>query len=277
MQTALRSLKAGVAHAPSRRTGRGHGRSRSASPLSGLAISGAFTPIIIRATRAPSWSPWSTPTQERARAVAAEFGAEPAVDYRSIIGRVDAASVAVPTPLHYDIARALIEAGIHVLVEKPLTDSVDERGSRSPTSPRRERRCSRSAISSASPAPTGRSPRSSPIRSISRAIASRRGRIAGVEVDVILDLMIHDIDMIIGLVDFAGRPGRCRRHAGARQEDRPRQCPHHLRIGLRRQRHREPGELQDRAAHAGLCAATNISAAISARGASPAIGCAAIR
>ena len=38
----------------------------------------------------------------RARAVAAEFGAEPAFDYRSIIGRVDAASVAVPTPLHYD-------------------------------------------------------------------------------------------------------------------------------------------------------------------------------
>ncbi len=31
----------------------------------------------------------------------------------------------MPTPLHYDIARELIEAGIHVLVEKPLTDSVD--------------------------------------------------------------------------------------------------------------------------------------------------------
>ena len=63
--------------------------------------------------------------QERAKAVAAEFGAEAATDYRSIIGRVDAASVAVPTPLHYDIARELIEAGIHVLVEKPLTDSVE--------------------------------------------------------------------------------------------------------------------------------------------------------
>ena len=62
---------------------------------------------------------------ERARAVAKEFGAEPASDYRSIVGRVDAASVAVPTPLHYDVARDLIEAGIHVLVEKPLTDSVE--------------------------------------------------------------------------------------------------------------------------------------------------------
>ena len=39
--------------------------------------------------------------EERARAVATEFGAEPAFDYRSIFGRVDAVSVAVPTPLHY--------------------------------------------------------------------------------------------------------------------------------------------------------------------------------
>src|SRR4030042_2481278 len=62
---------------------------------------------------------------DRAQAVAKEFGAEAAFDYRSIIGRVDAASVAVPTPLHYEIARDLIKAGIHVLVEKPLTDGVD--------------------------------------------------------------------------------------------------------------------------------------------------------
>src|SRR3970040_2184182 len=51
--------------------------------------------------------------EDRARAIAGEFGG------------VDAASVAVPTPLHYEIAREFIEAGIHVLVEKPLTDSVD--------------------------------------------------------------------------------------------------------------------------------------------------------
>src|SRR5262245_42827914 len=63
--------------------------------------------------------------QDRGRAVASEFGGEAASDYRSIIGKVDAASVAVPTPLHYAIARELIEAGVHVLVEKPLTDSEE--------------------------------------------------------------------------------------------------------------------------------------------------------
>src|SRR5512144_1816458 len=63
--------------------------------------------------------------EERARAVAAEFGGEPVFDYRSIIGRVDAASVAVPTTLHYEVARPLIEAGINVLIEKPITETVD--------------------------------------------------------------------------------------------------------------------------------------------------------
>ena len=60
----------------------------------------------------------------RAATVATEFGAEPATDYRSLLGRVDAVSIAVPTPLHYDIARELIEGGLHVLVEKPITDSL---------------------------------------------------------------------------------------------------------------------------------------------------------
>src|SRR4029453_4372574 len=62
---------------------------------------------------------------ERARAVAAEFGAEPAFHYRSILGKGDGASVAVPTPLHYEIASSLIESGVHVLVEKPLTDGEE--------------------------------------------------------------------------------------------------------------------------------------------------------
>ena len=137
---------------------------------------------------------------ERARAVAAEFGAEPVFDFRSILGKVDAASVAVPTPLHYEIASALIEAGIHVLVEKPLTDSV-ESGSKLASLAE-----ARKAILQ-----VGHIERfSSAYRTLAKVIAEplyfESYRIApwknrGVEVDVILDLMIHDIDMIIGLVD----------------------------------------------------------------------------
>ena len=136
---------------------------------------------------------------ERAGAVAAEFGGEAASDYRSVIGKVDAASVAVPTPLHYQIARELIEAGIHVLVEKPITDS-EESG----------RALTGLADARKTVLQVGHIERfSSAYRTLSKIIGEplyfESYRIApwknrGVEVDVILDLMIHDIDMIIGLV-----------------------------------------------------------------------------
>jgi predicted dehydrogenase len=138
--------------------------------------------------------------ETRARAVAKEFGGEAVSDHRSIIGRVDAASVAVPTPLHYAIARELIEAGIHVLVEKPITDSEDT-----------GRRLADLAKSRKTVLQVGHIERfSSAYRTLANIISDplyfESYRIApwknrGVEVDVILDLMIHDIDMIIGLVD----------------------------------------------------------------------------
>ena len=47
---------------------------------------------------------------ERAKAMAEEFGAEAVTDHREIYDKVDAVSVAVPTPFHFDVARDLIEA-----------------------------------------------------------------------------------------------------------------------------------------------------------------------
>jgi predicted dehydrogenase len=137
--------------------------------------------------------------EARARAVASEFGGEPLTDYRSIVGRVDAASVAVPTPLHYAIARDLIDGGVHVLVEKPIADN-EESG----------RLLASLADQRKTVLQVGHIERfSSAYRTLSKIIAGplyfESYRIApwknrGVEVDVILDLMIHDIDMIIGLV-----------------------------------------------------------------------------
>src|ERR1700676_2268323 len=56
----------------------------------------------------------------RACAAAAKYGAAAYRDHRGLIGVVDAASVTVPAALHHEVARDLIDAGIHVLVEKPL-------------------------------------------------------------------------------------------------------------------------------------------------------------
>ena len=58
--------------------------------------------------------------------VGTELGVAAVSDYREILDQVDAVSLAVPTPLHHPIGRALLEHGIHVLVEKPIATTVAE-------------------------------------------------------------------------------------------------------------------------------------------------------
>src|SRR2546430_9997046 len=64
--------------------------------------------------------------EERAQIVAAEREVTWTDDWRSLIGAVDAVSLAVPTEAHSEIAGTLLEAGIHVLVEKPISRTLDE-------------------------------------------------------------------------------------------------------------------------------------------------------
>lgn len=64
---------------------------------------------------------------ERTRALGAEFGIERvARDYREVIDTIDAAVITVPHSLHYPIARDLLDRGVHVLCEKPLTETAEE-------------------------------------------------------------------------------------------------------------------------------------------------------
>jgi NAD-dependent oxidoreductase involved in siderophore biosynthesis len=58
---------------------------------------------------------------ERARnSVGAELGVPAYAEYRELLGKVDAVSIVTPTPSHYETAKAFLEAGAHVLVEKPM-------------------------------------------------------------------------------------------------------------------------------------------------------------
>jgi predicted dehydrogenase len=61
---------------------------------------------------------------EAAAQVASELGVRALGDYRELFGQVDAVSIVTPTPLHFEIARAFLEHGAHVLVEKPITETV---------------------------------------------------------------------------------------------------------------------------------------------------------
>lgn len=64
--------------------------------------------------------------EERARAAADGTTAEALTDYRRLFDRVDAVTIAVPTQHHLAVAREFLERGIHVLVEKPMTTSLEE-------------------------------------------------------------------------------------------------------------------------------------------------------
>ena len=59
--------------------------------------------------------------QDRVTAIAEKYKTIPVTDYHELLGAVDVVSIAVPTSLHYRIARDFLEAGVHVLLEKPMT------------------------------------------------------------------------------------------------------------------------------------------------------------
>ena len=136
--------------------------------------------------------------ESRAR-VAAETGCRAIADYRDILGEVDAVSIATPTPLHYPIAKECLEHGVHVLVEKPITTTLDEARSLVETAARTGRvlqvgHLERFNAAILALAGTLRTPRFVE----SHRLAPFKER--GTDVNVVLDLMIHDIDLIQSLV-----------------------------------------------------------------------------
>ena len=66
------------------------------------------------------------PRASAREALARELGTQGFVDHRELLGKVDAVSVVTTTPAHFTIARDFLEAGAHVLVEKPITETVQQ-------------------------------------------------------------------------------------------------------------------------------------------------------
>ena len=135
----------------------------------------------------------------RAREVARKLGVEAFADYREMFGRVDAVSVVVPTHLHCEVALACLAAGLHVLVEKPITETLDQADRLIAAAGQRRlvlqvghlqrfllQRLGADAVIK------------DPLYIESVRIAPYKPR--GTDVGVTLDLMIHDIDMVLALV-----------------------------------------------------------------------------
>ena len=63
---------------------------------------------------------------DTAKAIAAKLNVQGLIDYKSLLGKVEAVSIAAPTTLHYQIAKDFLTHGSHVLIEKPITVTVEE-------------------------------------------------------------------------------------------------------------------------------------------------------
>jgi predicted dehydrogenase len=137
--------------------------------------------------------------EARASQVAAELGVRAFARADELIDACEALTVVVPTPAHFAVSKAALERGKHVLIEKPLTASLEEADELLDVSQRtgaliqtghveRFNRAVRAAL------PFVDSPRF--IESDRLAPFSPRGT----DVAVVLDLMIHDIDLVLTLV-----------------------------------------------------------------------------
>ena len=149
---------------------------------------------------------------ERARVAAQRFGAEPLADHRALIGRVDAASIAVPTSLHHRVASDLIDAGIHVFVEKPIASDAGQASDLVELAARRGVTLQVGHIERYAPAFRALQDRVEAPRLI-ECVRHTTWSGRATDVDVVLDLMIHDIDLALTIagspvvsVEAAGAP-----------------------------------------------------------------------
>ena len=137
--------------------------------------------------------------QARAAEVASASRTSPLTDYRDLLGKVDAVTLAVPTELHRDVAMPFLAAGVHVLVEKPMARSVAEADD-----------LIRTAATAGAILAVGQTERFNPAVAAARPVLTdprfievhRLGTFPdrSLDIDVVFDLMIHDVDIVLSLV-----------------------------------------------------------------------------
>ena len=135
---------------------------------------------------------------ERAQVVAARHGARVFRTADELLPHVDVVSIAVPTSGHYAVAQACLNAGKHVLVEKPIAITLEE--AQELVQLAKQRGCCLQV---------GHSERFNPIMAMMRPFIGQPVFIEchrlssfserGIDVDVVLDLMIHDLDLVLSL------------------------------------------------------------------------------
>lgn len=139
------------------------------------------------------------PAPDPAEDVARRLGVPRFDDYTALLDKVDAVSIVVPTELHFAIAMDFIRHGIHVLVEKPITATLQEADALISAAREHDVLLQVGHLERFNAAVTAlEGIICQPLFIESHRLAPFKDR--GTDVDVILDIMIHDIDIILSLV-----------------------------------------------------------------------------
>lgn len=135
-----------------------------------------------------------------ARESASACNCQALTDYRELLGKVEAVSIAVPTVMHFEVAKEFLASGAHVLLEKPIASTLEQ-----------ARELNRIAADNGVVFQIGHLERFNsafldladvnlaPLFIECHRLAPFKPR--ATDVNVVLDLMIHDIDLILGIVD----------------------------------------------------------------------------
>ena len=138
--------------------------------------------------------------RERAASVASEIGCAVFDSVEALIEASDALNLVVPTTQHFELAERAIRRGKHIFIEKPITTTVDEANALIALAKAHDAKIQVGHIERFNQAMRAlRSTKVQPMFIESHRLASFNPR--GTDVAVVLDLMIHDIDIILSLVD----------------------------------------------------------------------------
>ena len=138
--------------------------------------------------------------RDRAASLVAEYGGTVAETLEEFVSLVDAASVSTPTVTHREIGSALLEAGKHVLIEKPIADSLDDAKALIDLAQEKNRVLQVGHIERFNPVMAQLEARLGGARFIEAHRLSPFPQ-RSLDIGVVLDLMIHDLDIILHLVD----------------------------------------------------------------------------
>jgi predicted dehydrogenase len=138
------------------------------------------------------------PSQISRDLVAEQLQLDTVADYRELIGKIDAAIVAAPTVVHYEVTSCLLRAGVHALVEKPLASTADQAERLVQIACSHGRVLQTGHVERFNPSWTTVQPHLGHPKYIE---ALRAGSYSGrsTDIGVVMDLMIHDLDLILSL------------------------------------------------------------------------------